>query len=92
MRFITALAFGASLLISAHASAQPTADGIDINRADATAIADALEGVGPARAEAIVRYREANGPFHVLEDLDAVEGIGPRTLERNRDRIHFGAP
>jgi lipopolysaccharide assembly protein B len=44
----------------------------------------ALKGVGPARAEAIVAWREANGPFKSPEDLVLVQGIGERVLEDNR--------
>ncbi len=60
---------------------------VNINTADADALAEALEGVGPAKAQAIVSYREANGPFENVEDLLQVEGIGERTLEINRDAI-----
>lgn len=49
---------------------------VDINTADATAL-DALPGIGPATAEAIIAYREANGPFKRGEDLQNVKGIGP---------------
>ncbi len=41
-----------------------------------------LDGIGPKRARAIVRYRTEVGPFGSLEDVERVEGIGPRTLAR----------
>ena len=41
-----------------------------------------LDGIGPKRAEAIVRYRTEVGPFRTLEEVQRVEGIGPRTLAR----------
>jgi competence protein ComEA len=53
---------------------------LDPNRADAAALA-ALPGIGPARAEAIVRERELR-PFRRARELDRVPGLGPRTLER----------
>lgn len=49
-----------------------------------TATADDLQRlphIGVALADAIVAYREAHGPFLALDDLDAVDGIGPETLE-----------
>ncbi|MCK9490126.1 MAG: ComEA family DNA-binding protein [Xanthomonadales bacterium] len=62
---------------------------VNINYADAEQLAQ-LHGVGPAKAEAIVEYREANGPFLQVEDLAKVKGIGLATVERNRDMIALG--
>lgn len=62
---------------------------INLNTADAAAL-DRLEGVGPVKAEAIVEYREANGPFGRVQDLTEVSGIGAATVEANRDRITVG--
>lgn len=62
-------------------------DKINVNTASADALAEILTGIGPKKAEAIVAYREANGPFKVVDDLLQVKGIGPATLEKNRDRI-----
>ena len=60
---------------------------IDINSADAAAIAAALDGVGLVKAQEIVAYREMFGAFKTVDELMEVKGIGPGTLERNRDRI-----
>ena len=49
---------------------------ININSADA-ALLDELPGVGPATAQAIVTYRDQNGPFVNVNGLEAVPGIGP---------------
>ena len=46
-----------------------------------------LPGVGPAIASRIVSWREANGPFRHVDDILAVSGIGPATLEKFRDRV-----
>ncbi|WP_084004574.1 ComEA family DNA-binding protein [Terasakiispira papahanaumokuakeensis] len=46
-----------------------------------------IKGIGPAKAEAIVRYREGQGAFTSLETLQQVPGIGPALLERMRPYI-----
>lgn len=63
------------------------AEPVDINTASATQIAAALNGIGAAKAEAIVAYREANGPFIAVDQLTDVKGIGPATVDKNRTLI-----
>lgn len=65
---------------------------VDINSADAKTLAESLSGVGLVRAEAIVAYRVANGPFRAIDDLAKVKGIGKKTLEANRGAIVIVAP
>lgn len=60
---------------------------VDINKADAPTIAKELKGIGPAKAKAIVEYREKNGAFKNVDDLLKVKGIGAKMLEQNRDSI-----
>lgn len=60
---------------------------VNINTASADEIAEVLQGVGAAKAQAIVDYREQNGAFASVDDLTAVKGIGPSTLANNGDRI-----
>jgi len=60
---------------------------VNINQADAAAIAKSLDGIGHAKAEAIVAWREAHGPFKKADDLTHVKGIGKATIERNRAAI-----
>ncbi len=75
-----ALCFAA---FSAHAE-----DGqVDINQADAQTIAAEVKGIGPAKAEAIVKYREAHGEFETVEELANVKGIGDKTVEKIRDQV-----
>jgi len=65
---------------------------VDINSADAVTLARELADVGLVKAEAIVAYRDAHGPFASFDDLAKVKGIGPRVIEENRERIVFGKP
>ncbi len=48
---------------------------------------DALPGVGPVTARAILEWREENGPFAAVDDLLDVSGIGEKTLEDLRDLV-----
>ena len=59
---------------------------VDVNRASAAEL-DALPGVGPATAAAIVTDRERNGPFVGVDDLERVPGIGPAKLAAIRDLV-----
>ena len=52
---------------------------VDINQATSPEIAN-LPKVGPSLAEAIVQYREIQGPFASLEELTNVSGIGEKKL------------
>ncbi|NLS53119.1 helix-hairpin-helix domain-containing protein [Hafnia alvei] len=60
---------------------------ININTASAQEIATALNGVGLKKAQAIVEYREKNGAFTQIEQLEEVKGIGAALIARNRDRL-----
>jgi competence protein ComEA len=59
---------------------------VNLNSATAEQL-DELPGVGPATADAIVRDREAHGPFTSVDDLARVRGIGPAKLEQLRDLV-----
>ena len=66
---------------SAGGRASPTL--IDLNTATAQEL-ELLPGIGPVMAGRIVAYREANGPFTSIDDVENVPGIGPKTLESIR--------
>lgn len=63
-----------------------TAMGVDLNAADVGTLRQ-LPGVGPHLAARIVDHRDRNGPFNRIDDLKAVHGIGPATLERLRQVV-----
>ncbi len=60
---------------------------VSINTASAEALAQAMNGVGLKKAQAIVSYRDEYGPFKTLEDLQQVPGMGASLVERNLDRL-----
>jgi len=59
---------------------------ISINQASADQLMT-LKGIGPAKAEDIIQYREANGSFKTIEELLEVSGIGPKTFEDIKDSV-----
>jgi len=59
---------------------------ISINRADAWLL-EALPGIGPSLAQAIIDYRQANGPFVMIEELLLVPDIGEATFNGLKDLI-----
>jgi competence protein ComEA len=59
---------------------------VDLNSADEATL-DTLPGIGPALAGRILAWREENGPFTSVDELDEVSGIGPAVLERLRDLV-----
>lgn len=62
---------------------------VDINTASATELQAALKGtgVGKAKVEKIIEYREQHGGFKSIEELTAVKGIGDKTMEKVRERV-----
>ncbi len=68
----------------APGSVRPKAGGvIDLNTATVEQL-DALPGVGPVTAAAIVAWRQANGKFTSVDQLADVDGIGPARLDKLR--------
>ena len=87
MKLFSLRAFVLALLCSISLS---TLAGVDINSASAEQLAKSLNGIGPAKAAAIVAYRDANGPFNSVDQLTKVKGIGSGTVEKNRQLIELG--
>ena len=72
---------GLSMIASSYA------EPVNINTATADEIAASIKGVGAKQAAAIVEYREANGPFQSLDELNHVKGVGVKTIAKNQDNI-----
>lgn len=81
----------ALVLALSFAGATLAAGKLDINRASAAELAATLNGVGLAKAEAIIAYRNEHGPFKSIEQLAEVKGIGLKTVEKNRELIEVGS-
>ncbi len=80
-----------TLVISlALAGSALAAEKVNINTADAATLDRVLVNVGPAKAQAIVAYRKQNGAFRSAEQLAQVQGIGLKTVEKNRESIMLG--
>lgn len=83
---------GAALLAATLFAPVALAGPVDVNSADASTLAKELDGIGLAKAQAIVEYRKEHGPFKGPEDLARVKGVGAKTVERNRDNLRFELP
>ena len=81
-RKLATFLFGMALCLSLHAATP-----VNVNTADAATIAKALDGIGPAKAAAIVAWREEHGPFKTVDEVGQVKGVGASTLDRNRAAI-----
>lgn len=69
------------------ASAAPKLEGrVNVNTATQAEL-EMLPGIGAALAKRIIDYRTQQGPFRSVNDLDKVNGIGPRTVERLRPLV-----
>ncbi len=79
-------------LLVAGLPALAAAGPVDLNAADAETLSRELDGIGNARAEAIVDYRQQHGAFLSADELLNVAGIGEYILESNRKNILLGRP
>lgn len=84
MQWIKALITATLLTVSLLSGA--TEARINLNTASAEQLAT-LNGIGRAKAEAIVQYRQQQGGFKSLEELTQVKGIGQAILEKNKDKL-----
>lgn len=87
MRPLKSFLLALSLLFAVTAFAES----VDINSADAAGLAAAIKGIGPARAAAIVQYRNEHGSFKSVDDLKLVKGVGDKVVEANRANLKVGS-
>ena len=83
MKLFQSLLLSLSLLLSTAAFAEK----LNINTASAEQIASVMTGVGESKAQAIVEYREQHGKFKSIQDLEYVDGIGEKTIEKNSHKL-----
>jgi competence protein ComEA len=86
---------GQKILVPRSRESQPSPGTLDqiegsqllnVNTADESEL-EVLPGIGPFLAKRIVEYRRKNGPFSTVEELDNVDGIGPRKLEEFKGQV-----
>ena len=70
--------------------AVPAMAAVNINTATQDEFIALHKGLGPAKAQAIIDYRKANGPFKSVDDLKHVKGIGAKRLEKLRPELTVG--
>jgi len=88
-RLLMALALAVLAQLALSAAALAT---VNINTASRDELVALKKGLGPAKAQAIVDYRKANGPFKAVDDLKHVKGIGAKRLEKLRPELTVGNP
>jgi len=69
------------LLVLAGMIALPAIAAVNINTATQSEL-EAVKGLGPEKAKAIITYRAANGNFKHMDDLDKVKGFGKASVEK----------
>lgn len=68
-------------LILAMAMALPALAAVDLNTASQAEL-EAVKGIGPSKAKAIIAYREKSGGFKSVDDLAKVKGFGKATVDK----------
>lgn len=80
-----------NLLLLAGLLAFPAFAAVNLNTATQSEL-EAIRGVGPAKAKAIISYRDANGAFKSVQELDKVKGFGKASVEKLQGELTVGAP
>ena len=78
-----------SVLLLAGLMALPAFAAVNINTATQSEL-EVVRGLGPAKAKAIIVYRDANGNFKTLDELDNVKGFGKASIEKLKEELSVG--
>ena len=76
-------------LLSLFAAASMAVAAVNLNTATVAEL-DAVNGIGPSKASAIVEYRNKNGPFKSVDDLQSVKGFGKKSIDKLRPELTVG--
>ncbi len=69
--------------------AMPAFAAVNVNTATQSEL-EAVKGLGPSKAKAIIAYREANGNFKSLDDLEKVKDFGKSSIDKLKDELTVG--
>ena len=83
---LSCVAWAPAVSAAPVAAVAKAAGTINLNQASAAQL-QSLPGIGKVTAEHIISYRSEKGPFHQVEDLLQVKGVGPKTLEKIRGLV-----
>jgi competence protein ComEA len=79
-----------AVLVVAGLMVLPAFAAVNLNTATQSEL-EAVKGLGPAKARAIIEYRETNGNFKNLDDLDNVKGFGKSSIEKLKEELTVGS-
>ncbi len=68
----------------------PAFAAVNVNTATLSEL-ESVKGLGPAKAKAIIAYRETNGNFKSLDDLNNVKGFGQATIDKLKEELTVGS-
>lgn len=77
-------------LVLAGCLAFPAFAGVNVNTATQSEL-ESVKGLGPTKAKAIIMYREANGSFRSIDELDKVKGLGKASIDKLKNELTVGA-
>jgi len=79
-----------AVLLAGGLMGAPAFAAVNINTATQSEL-EAVKGLGPAKAKAIITYREAHGNFKSLDELDNVKGFGSASVEKLKAELSVGS-
>ncbi|MDP2028286.1 MAG: helix-hairpin-helix domain-containing protein [Thiobacillus sp.] len=78
------------LMVVAGLMALPAFAALNINTATQSEL-EAVKGLGPTKAQSIIAYRDANGNFKSVDDLDKVKGFGKASIDKLKGELTVGS-